>query len=104
VGTVVVLPFAGSAVAELARASAPAVAAVVYLGVFPTAVGFALWAYALARLNAGVVASTTLSVPAIVVVMSGLLLGELPSLVALLGGALCLLGVAVSRRRPRAAG
>jgi drug/metabolite transporter (DMT)-like permease len=104
VGTAVLVPFTPAAVAELLRASAPAVAAVVYLGVFPTAVGFALWAYALARLNAGVVASTTLSVPAIVVVMSGLLLGELPSLVALLGGALCLLGVAVSRRRPRAAG
>ena len=48
-------------------------------------------------------ASTTLSVPGIVVLMSWALLGELPTGTALVGGALCLLGVAVSRRRPRRA-
>ena len=104
IGAVVLLPFAPQAVGELAQAPGGAVAAVVYLGVFPTAVGFALWAYALTRLNAGVLASTTLTVPGIVVLMSWALLGELPTVVALVGGALCLAGVAVSRRRPRAAG
>jgi drug/metabolite transporter (DMT)-like permease len=102
IGTVVLLPFAPQAVGELAQAPGGAVAAVVYLGVFPTAVGFALWAYALTRLNAGVLASTTLTVPGIVVLMSWALLGELPTAVALVGGVLCLAGVAVSRRRPRA--
>ena len=102
VGAVVLLPFAPQAVTELAHAPASAVAAVVYLGVFPTAVGFALWAFALTRLNAGVLASTTLTVPGIVVLMSWALLGELPTPVALVGGALCLAGVAVSRRQPRA--
>ena len=102
IGTVVLLPFAPQAVGELAQAPGGAVAAVVYLGVFPTAVGFVLWAYALTRLNAGVLASTTLTVPGIVVLMSWAVLGELPTAVALVGGALCLAGVAVSRRRPRA--
>lgn len=101
-GTVVLLPFVPQALGELTRAPASAVAAVVYLGVFPTAVGFTLWAYALTRVNAGVMASTTLSVPGIVVLMSWALLGELPTVAGLVGGALCLLGVAVSRRRPRA--
>jgi drug/metabolite transporter (DMT)-like permease len=103
IGTVVLLPFAPQAMDELAQAPAAAVAAVVYLGVFPTAIGFALWAFALTRLNAGVLASTTLTVPGIVVLMSWALLGELPTAVALVGGALCLTGVAVSRRRPHAA-
>jgi drug/metabolite transporter (DMT)-like permease len=103
VGTVVLLPFAPQAAGELAQAPAGAVAAVVYLGVFPTAVGFALWAFALTRRSAGVLASTTLTVPGIVVLMSWALLGELPTAVALVGGALCLAGVAVSRRRPRGA-
>ncbi len=101
VGTAVLVPFAPQAVAELSRAPAAAVAAVVYLGVFPTAIGFVLWAHALTRTNAGVMASTTLTVPAIVVLMSWAVLGELPTVVAMLGGALCLLGVAVARRRPR---
>ena len=102
VGTAVLVPFAPQAVAELFRASGPAVAAVVYLGVFPTAIGFVLWAHALTRINAGVMASTTLSVPAIVVLMSWAVLGEVPTAVALAGGALCLAGVALSRRRPSA--
>ncbi len=102
-GTVAVLPAAPQAAAELLRAPGTAVAAVVYLGVFPTAVGFALWAYALARVNAGTLASTTLSVPGIVVLMSWALLGELPTAAGLVGGALCLLGVAIGRRAPRPA-
>jgi len=103
VGTVVLLPFAPQAWTELLHAPTTAVAAVVYLGIFPTAVGFALWAYALTRVDAGVMASTTLSVPGIVVLMSWAFLGELPTATALLGGALCLLGVAASRRRSRTA-
>ena len=99
VGTVVLLPFLGPAMAELARAPWTALAAVIYLGIFPTAVGFALWAYALTRLDAGAMAATTLSVPGIVVLMSWALLDELPTAAALVGGALCLLGVAISRRR-----
>jgi drug/metabolite transporter (DMT)-like permease len=103
VGTIVLLPFGPQALGELGRAPGAAVMAVVYLGVFPTAVGFALWAYALTRANAGSLASTTLTVPGIVVLLSWVLLGELPTAAALVGGAVCLLGVAVSRRRPRTA-
>ena len=73
----------------------------VYLGIFPTAVGFTLWAYALTRTDAGAMAATTLSAPGIVVLMSWAVLGELPTIAGLLGGALCLLGVAISRRRVR---
>jgi drug/metabolite transporter (DMT)-like permease len=101
VGTVVLLPFAGPALEELGRAPWSAIVAVVYLGIFPTAVGFTLWAYALTRTDAGAMAATTLSVPGIVVLMSWAVLGELPTIAGLLGGALCLLGVAISRRRVR---
>ena len=101
VGTLVLLPFAGPALEELGRAPWSAIVAVVYLGIFPTAVGFTLWAYALTRTDAGAMAATTLSVPGIVVLMSWAVLGELPTVAGLLGGALCLLGVAISRRRVR---
>lgn len=99
VGTVVLLPFAPQALGELATASTGAVLAVGYMGVFPTALGFALWAYALTRTNAGVLASMTLAAPGIVVLLSWTFLGELPTVAAMIGGVLCLLGVAISRRR-----
>jgi drug/metabolite transporter (DMT)-like permease len=43
--------------------------------------------------------ATTLTVPAIVILLSWMFLGELPTVPGMFGGALCLLGVAISRRR-----
>ncbi|WP_211207395.1 DMT family transporter [Stackebrandtia nassauensis] len=101
IGAVACLPFAGQLVSDVATASLSATLNVVYLGVFPTAIAFTTWFYALARTTAGKMGATTYIVPAIVVIMSWLVLGEIPGLLAMLGGALCLVGVAVSRSRPR---
>ncbi|MFG2880760.1 DMT family transporter [Streptomyces sp. NPDC048297] len=101
VGAVVCLPFAGQLVSEAARAPASATLDMVYLGVFPTALAFTTWAYALARTTASRMGATTYAVPALVVLMSWLVLGEVPGLLTLAGGALCLAGVAVSRSRAR---
>lgn len=102
VGAVACLPFAGQLVDEAGRAPLSATLNMVYLGVFPTALAFTTWAYALARTTAGRMGATTYAVPAIVVLMAWLVLGELPGLLTLAGGALCLAGVAVSRSRPKA--
>ncbi|WSZ29972.1 DMT family transporter [Streptomyces sp. NBC_00882] len=100
-GAVVCLPFAGQLVSEAADAPASATLNMVYLGVFPTALAFTTWAYALARTTASRMGATTYAVPALVVVMSWLALGEIPGLLTLAGGTLCLAGVAVSRSRTR---
>lgn len=73
----------------------------VYLGVVPTALAFTTWTYALARMPAGRLGATTYAVPAIVVLLSWALLAEVPAWLTLLGGLLCLAGVAVSRYAPR---
>jgi drug/metabolite transporter (DMT)-like permease len=102
-GTVVLLAYAPRLTAEVAAAPARSVLAVVYLGVFPTGVAFLTWGYALSRTSAGRLAVTTYASPAIVVLLSWLVLAEVPAGLALVGGATCLLGVAVatghSRRR-----
>ncbi len=103
VGAVVCLPFAPALIAQLGEASLVEIAWLVYLGVFPTAIGFAAWAYALKRLSSGQVASTTYLVPAVATGMSWLVLGEVPAVLAFVGGALCLLGVGVTRWRRRPA-
>ncbi|MFV0136901.1 DMT family transporter [Streptomyces sp. HMX87] len=104
VGTVLCLPFAGQLVHEAADAPLSATLNMVYLGVFPTALAFTTWAYALARTTAGRMGATTYAVPALVVLMSWLALGEVPGPLTLAGGALCLAGVAVSRSRSGARG
>ncbi|MGA4837665.1 DMT family transporter [Streptomyces sp. G45] len=100
-GTVACLPFAGQLAGELPRAPASATLNMVYLGVVPTALAFTTWSYALARTPAGKMGATTYAVPAIVVMLSWAFLDEVPAWLTLVGGALCLAGVAVSRSRSR---
>ncbi|GII65685.1 membrane protein [Sphaerisporangium krabiense] len=100
-GAAACLPFAGQLVSDVRAAPGGATLAMVYLGLLPTAVAFWTWAYALTRMTAGRLGATTYVVPVLVVLLSWALLDEVPTPLALAGGALCLLGVAVSRRRPR---
>ncbi|MWV51037.1 EamA family transporter [Rathayibacter sp. VKM Ac-2803] len=99
--TVACLPFAPELVQSLADAPVASILAVVYLGVFPTAIAFTTWGYVLARTSAGRTAATTYAVPAVVVLLSWLVLAETPPLAALIGGVIALGGVAVATLRRR---
>lgn len=101
IGAVGCLPFGLQLVRDAAQAPLSATLNMVYLGVFPTALAFTTWAYALARTTASRMGATTYAVPAIVVLMAWLLLDEIPGALTLAGGVLCLAGVAVARSRPR---
>jgi drug/metabolite transporter (DMT)-like permease len=98
VGLVVCLPFAGNLWNELGDADGSSIAWMVYLGVFPTAIGFLTWAYALSRTTAGRMGATTYLVPPIAILIGWAMLGESPEALAFLGGALCLGGVVITRR------
>jgi drug/metabolite transporter (DMT)-like permease len=99
IGAVACLPYAPSLVHGLDRGPSSAVEWTLYLGAVPTAIGFMTWAYALARTTAGRMGSTTYLVPPLAVLMGWAMLGEVPPLLALPGGLLCLAGVAVARSR-----
>jgi drug/metabolite transporter (DMT)-like permease len=99
IGAVACLPFTPELLTEAAAAPAGATAGLLYLGVVPTALAFSMWAYALARTDAGRLGVSTYLVPPITIVMSAVLLAEIPPVLALVGGTICLVGVALSRRR-----
>jgi len=101
IGAVCCLPWAGALVTDLGTAPVSSVLGTVYLGAVPTALAFSTWAYALGRTDAGRLAVTTYLVPPIVVLLGWALLDEVPPGLAFVGGAVCLGGVAVSRRRVR---
>jgi drug/metabolite transporter (DMT)-like permease len=101
IGAVCCLPWAGALVGELAEAPGSSIAGMIYLGVVPTALAFSTWAYALSRMDAGRLGVTTYLVPPLVILLGWLLLDEVPPALALVGGAVCLAGVALSRRRTR---
>ena len=99
IGMVSCLPFAGDLVAGLRDAPAAAIAGVLYLGAIPTALAFSTWAYALSRMPAGQLGVSTYIVPPLAIVMGLIVFGEVPAVLAVVGGAICLVGVALSRRR-----
>jgi len=97
-GALACLPFAGSLWHDASGASGSAIGWTVYLGIVPTGIGFIAWAYALSRTTAGRMGSTTYLVTPIAILLGWVVLAEAPPLLALLGGALCLVGVVVARR------
>jgi drug/metabolite transporter (DMT)-like permease len=103
IGAICCLPFAPALVDQLGRADAGTVAWMGYLGAFPTAVAFTTWGYALARTTAGRMGALTYLVPPLAILLGWLLLGETPPALAFAGGALCLTGAWIARRRPRVA-
>ncbi len=76
--------------------------AAVYLGLFPAAIGNLTWAYALSRLPAGrAAASLYLIAPVATLILSWLLLGEQPTVQALLGGGVVIASLVLVNMRAR---
>jgi len=99
-GTVFVLPWTGSLVRALwgpgAHAGGAAVGAAVFLGLAPSAAGFVLWAYAMARMDVGRVTVSLYLVPAAAIGIALVWLGQVPGPAELIGGAIALAGVVLA--------
>jgi drug/metabolite transporter (DMT)-like permease len=103
IGVVVCLPWSGDLVGVVQDGDAANLLWIGYLGFFPTALAFSLWAFALRYADAGRQAITTFLVPLITALMAWVVLDEVPPALAFVGGALCIVGVLVTRRKPRPA-
>jgi drug/metabolite transporter (DMT)-like permease len=99
VGAVACLPFGPTLVHQASDADGSALIWIVYLGALPTAVAFTTWAYALARSTAGRMGALTYLVPPLTILMGWAFLDETPPTLAFAGGALCLAGAGLTRRR-----
>jgi drug/metabolite transporter (DMT)-like permease len=99
VGAVCCLPFAPSLVRDVGSAGSGALIWTVYLGLFPTAIAFTTWAYALSSTSAGRMGATTYLVPPLAILMGWIAFGESPAALALGGGVLCVAGAVLARRR-----
>jgi drug/metabolite transporter (DMT)-like permease len=105
-GTVWLLVFAPSLGPDIARASAGATLAAVYLGVVPGALGYLTWTWVLAKMPASRAAGSLYAIPPLAYLFSWIFLGEKPGPLTILGAVVVLAGVALvnvgggSRRYP----
>ena len=99
IGMVACLPFTGQLITDLQSAPPTAIAGAIYLGAVPTALAFSTWAYALSRMPASQLGISTYLVPPIAIIIALLAFGDIPAPIAIVGGVICLVGVAITRRR-----
>lgn len=92
-GTLPMLVFLPGLAHQLPMAAPSATLAVVYLGIFPGAIAYVLWNLALSRMPASLLSSFLYLSPVLASFIAWVWLGELPTLLTLLGGAIAILGV-----------
>ncbi|MFI6517525.1 DMT family transporter [Spirillospora sp. NPDC050679] len=98
-GAVLALPLIPATWHAARHAPADALASAVYLGLLPSALGFVIWAYAVARLPLAASTAALYLVPPVALVISLVWLGEVPHPVELVGGAVSVAGVILINRR-----
>ena len=96
-GTLFSLPMLPWLISDLPAADGSTIAALVFLGVGPSAIGFATWAYAQSRAPVATVANTLFLVPFLAIGIGWVALQETIHPLAVLGGLIAIGGVAVSR-------
>jgi drug/metabolite transporter (DMT)-like permease len=100
-GTLLMLPASFRIPGQLVTAPLEATLSVLFLGVFPGALAYVTWAYALARRPASQIAQYLFAAPLVSAALGLVLIHERLPLLALVGGAVTLAGVAVGQRRER---
>ncbi len=100
-GTIFLLPFGGGLAHQVASAPLSATLSVIYIGVFPAAIAYLGWGYALARIPASNAASYLYTIPVFSIFIAWMWLREVPHVLSLLGGAVALAGVLLVNMKAR---
>ena len=102
-GTLLSLVFLPGLISQMGAARPRTTLAMVYLGVFPTAIAYVTYAYAFSRMPASRAVSFLYLIPVMAYLIAWAWIGEVPTLLSVVGGCVTLSGVlivnALGRRR-----
>jgi drug/metabolite transporter (DMT)-like permease len=102
-GTIPMLFFAPGLVAQVPHAAPTATLSVVYLGVFPAAIAYVLWSYALSRMPASLLSAFLYLSPVLAMFIAWFWIAEIPQALTIAGGLVAVAGVIIvqTKGQPR---
>jgi drug/metabolite transporter (DMT)-like permease len=92
-GALMLLIFTPNLIHDLKTTSLNATLSGIYLGIFPAAMAYLAWSYALTEISASRAVSFLYFMPIIATLLGWLWLGEMPAMISLIGGFIALFGV-----------
>jgi drug/metabolite transporter (DMT)-like permease len=97
-GTIPMLIFLPRFIEDVGGSSLNSLLAGIYIGIFPSAIAYTLFAYAISKLPVTSVASFLYTVPVFGLLFSWFLLGEVPTWLTVVGGLIAIAGIVVVNR------
>jgi drug/metabolite transporter (DMT)-like permease len=101
IGALLLSPALPETIAQAQVASIEGLGAALYLGIVPSLIAYATWSIVLSRMPASRASNFMYCVPPVSTLMGFLWLGEVPTMVGILGGIMALAGVAIVNLRNR---
>jgi len=91
-GTLLLLFYSQQLIVDMPRASLLTTSTVIYMGIFPAAVAYATWSYAVHHMPIAKASLYLYTLPLVSTLLGFIILQEKPSLISLLGGCIAMLG------------
>ncbi|MCE3022778.1 DMT family transporter [Staphylococcus pasteuri] len=95
-GSLFMVVFLPGAIGELQAASMTSIISVLYLGAFPTVIPYIALAYTIKKIGVSDATMSLYLTPAVSLILAYILLGEIPSVLAIIGGVITLIGVTIT--------